>query len=121
MAGISQGEFLYCWRQCQSCREQYLLYTAAPDMELPRAMRIKAFFGQQADCVDLAVTYEDTLAAVRGSESCDVFTLVDLVRDPKGALCSFCGGSVVLGNFEGSEVARIEWRDSVGNRITIEI
>lgn len=98
-----------------------MLYTAAPDMVLPRALRIEAFLAQQADCIDLAVTYEDTVAAVRGSESCDVFTLVDLIRDPKGALCSFCGGSVVLGSFDGAEVAGIEWRDSVGNRITIEI
>ena len=121
MTGLRHGEFLYCWRQCQSCREQYLLYTAAPDMELPRAQRIEAFLGQQAGCIDLARTYEDTVAAVRGNESCDVFTLVDLVRDPKGCLCSFCGGSVVLGSFEGAEVARIEWRDSVGNRLTLEI
>ena len=98
-----------------------MLYTAAPDMELPRAQRIEAFFGQQAGCTDLARIYEDTVAAVRGNESCDVFTLVDLVRDPKGCLCSFCGGSVVLGSFEGAEVARIEWRDSVGNRLTLEI
>ena len=121
MRDVRRGEFLYCWLQCQGCREPYLLYTPAPDMELPRALRIEHFLGQHGDCAELARTYEDTLAAVRGAETCDVFTLLDLLRDPKGALCSFCGGSVVLGNFEGAEVSSIEWHDSHGNRLTLDI